>query len=318
MSRRVIIGILILLIVGIIGGTIALIFSRFRTPQDTAQTPQTSSLPQANTGGQQVLDPTGDADNDGLNNADEAIWGTNPAHPDTDGDGFLDGEEVATSHNPTIPSPNDKLPAGFQPNQNINPLTPAAPATTSFESYFSDSVDVTGGSKNLTQEYNRTVSDSDKSPLTLTQFVQAQPLTVTLPKLNDAAITPEQDIPLAISQYMSVAGNLDAISDHTRLSIAINDFLNTQSVYGFENFITRVQGLQSQVESLHVPPSAVQYHKVLIGYCELLAGTLSQVSNYHNDQVKALVALRQLAAIDEQYYPLILRERARLIELSSL
>jgi len=35
-----------------------------------------------------------DADGDGLSDADEAKYGTNPHNPDTDGDGLLDGEEV--------------------------------------------------------------------------------------------------------------------------------------------------------------------------------------------------------------------------------
>lgn len=35
-----------------------------------------------------------DSDNDGLSDADEAFWGTDPFNPDTDGDGLLDGTEV--------------------------------------------------------------------------------------------------------------------------------------------------------------------------------------------------------------------------------
>ena len=35
-----------------------------------------------------------DSDSDGLSDADEAIWGTDPRNPDTDGDGYSDGMEV--------------------------------------------------------------------------------------------------------------------------------------------------------------------------------------------------------------------------------
>jgi len=51
-----------------------------------------------------------DWDNDGLNNREESFWGTNPNKPDTDGDGYLDGEEVASSHDPLIKAPGDFLP----------------------------------------------------------------------------------------------------------------------------------------------------------------------------------------------------------------
>ena len=50
-----------------------------------------------------------DADHDGLSNTDESYWNTDFQNPDTDGDGFLDGEEVASGHDPAIPAPDDVL-----------------------------------------------------------------------------------------------------------------------------------------------------------------------------------------------------------------
>lgn len=41
-----------------------------------------------------------DTDGDGLTDADEDKYGTNPTKQDTDNDGFLDGEEVANGYNP--------------------------------------------------------------------------------------------------------------------------------------------------------------------------------------------------------------------------
>ncbi len=41
-----------------------------------------------------------DPDNDGLDNILEQFYGTDPNHPDTDGDGFSDGEEVLNGRNP--------------------------------------------------------------------------------------------------------------------------------------------------------------------------------------------------------------------------
>jgi hypothetical protein len=44
--------------------------------------------------------PAPDSDGDGLSDADEATWGTNPSNPDTDADGCRDGQEVGS--NPSL------------------------------------------------------------------------------------------------------------------------------------------------------------------------------------------------------------------------
>lgn len=316
MSRRAVIGILILLIIGVLGGTIALIVSRFSTKQPpVTQTPQTSALPGSNTGGQQIVDPTGDSDADGLTNADEKLWGTNPNNIDTDGDGFKDGEEVQSNHNPTIPSPNDKLPTGFVPGQNIAPLEGSATSPTSFESFFADNVDLTGGKTNLTQEYGKSVPDKDKTALTFNNFIYSQPLTTSLPRINDSLIIRAGDSSAELSQYLSVAGNLDQISDKTDFSLALTDVFESKNASGFQVLSDRAKAFEESIKALPTPPQALEYHKLIIGYSSLLTATFQQISNYPNDQVRALVAIRQVDAIDRQYYHIILNERARLVGL---
>jgi len=50
-----------------------------------------------------------DHDFDGLADWEEEIHKTDPNNPDTDGDGYLDGEEVASGFDPTKKAPHDKL-----------------------------------------------------------------------------------------------------------------------------------------------------------------------------------------------------------------
>jgi cell division septation protein DedD len=45
-----------------------------------------------------------DGDQDGLTNLEEYGFGTNPNDPDTDGDGYLDGEEILLGTNPLLPN----------------------------------------------------------------------------------------------------------------------------------------------------------------------------------------------------------------------
>ena len=57
-----------------------------------------------------------DADKDGLTNREESTWNTDFENPDSDGDGFLDGEEVASGHDPLKPGPDDALLLGSDVN----------------------------------------------------------------------------------------------------------------------------------------------------------------------------------------------------------
>jgi formylglycine-generating enzyme len=60
-----------------------------------------------------VLDPTGDEDNDGLNNTEEANLGTNPYLRDTDSDGVNDLREVGDGTDPLDPASFDSLNLGL-------------------------------------------------------------------------------------------------------------------------------------------------------------------------------------------------------------
>lgn len=54
-----------------------------------------------------------DADADGLSDHEEAAFQTDPTRPDTDGDGFLDGNEVFHLYNPAAPPPVTLLESGI-------------------------------------------------------------------------------------------------------------------------------------------------------------------------------------------------------------
>jgi hypothetical protein len=50
-----------------------------------------------------------DADQDGLSDAEEATFGTDPSKRDTDGDGYSDGVEIESGYDPKIAAPGDRI-----------------------------------------------------------------------------------------------------------------------------------------------------------------------------------------------------------------
>lgn len=57
--------------------------------------------------------PSSDADNDGLTQAEEGIYGSQVTVPDTDSDGFLDGHELVNLYNPSGIAPERLEATGF-------------------------------------------------------------------------------------------------------------------------------------------------------------------------------------------------------------
>lgn len=313
MPRRLIIGLLVVLIVGIVGGTVALILQRLRSDVEPTPTITPGTLRPADSGSQQVANPAGDDDGDGLSNADERLWGSDPRNSDTDGDGFKDGEEVASRHNPTIAGPNDVLPTGFEPGQNIQPLTEAP---LQIDQLFADNLDLTGGNRNLTEAYKTQIKESDRSPATMNAYIQQQPIITKLPTVRDDAIVVSPNTSsFATTNYVATAGDLSTLANKEALQYGIDQLFQNNDPSLIRGMAAQVRAYQAALRAQQTPANAVATQKVLLGYTELLAATFDQLALFPQDPVKALVALRQLEAIDTQYYPLIFQQMNQLSSL---
>lgn len=315
MSRRLILILLIILIIGVIGGAAALVINRLRgTSSETTQTSSNGQLSEGELGGQNVVNPTGDDDGDSLTNADEALWGTDTKNPDTDGDNFLDGEEVKANYNPTIPSPNDKLPEGFKPGKDLQPLQTAASQPVAVDQFFQNNLDLTLGTKNYTVEYKKQYSEQQQTPDTLDSFVKTQPIVTQLPTpVNKIILLQAQDTPNVFSESLDVADSVVAsFSDRTIFADAINNAFGKEDVSTFESLATVMRIQRDKLIAQRVPPSSLNLYKLLLGYTELLASTFDQIARYNEDPVRAVLAMRQWEENDKKYVPLIEREIARL------
>lgn len=318
MSRRLIIILLIVLVIGVIGGAAALVINRLRgTSSETTQTPSSGQLSEGELGGQNVVNPTGDDDGDGLTNADEALWGTDTKNPDTDGDNFLDGEEVKANFNPTIPSPNDKLPEGFKPGKDLQPLQAAASQPVAVDQFFQNNLDLTLGKKNYTEEYRKQYPEDKRTPDTLATYAQSQPIVTQLPIPEAKSIQLVADnTPLVIKDYLDVAGNLAVFSKRSVLADGLENIFANNDPAIIRGLADGIRAYQNNLIPLKVAPSAVSLQKLLLGYSQLAAATYDQIATYPEDPVRAVVAMRQLEEIDKKYMPLIEQETARLTSLA--
>jgi hypothetical protein len=318
-SRRLVITFLLILIVAVLAGSTVLVINKWRgrTPTPSTSPVPSGALPSTQSGSQ-IIDPTADDDQDGLPNSEETVWGTDPHNSDTDGDGYKDGEEVAAAHNPTIPAPNDKLPPGFRPGQDLTPLATAPTQPIAVDQFFQDNLDLSGGSRNLTEEYKNTYKETERTPDTLLEFARKQPVITQLPTPATKTIQLQQaDTPLVLREYLEVAGNLNVFSNHTLISEAINNLFERGDTSGIQSLAVMTRLHQESLINAKVPPAAAPLQKLLLGYTQLLAATYDQMAIYNQDPAKAVVGMRQLEEIDQKYYPLIQQEVDRLKTLQS-
>ncbi len=93
-----------------------------RPEPEQTPTPEPEPEPVVETPFTNEVVPGKDSDSDGLTDVEETIiYKTNPDLPDTDLDGFLDGNEVFHLYNPSAKSPGTLLEAGFVSTTTIPP-----------------------------------------------------------------------------------------------------------------------------------------------------------------------------------------------------
>lgn len=322
MLRQIIIIVLVALIIAVLAGTGYFVMQRLDSNQNepaasesppallTDLTPNGSAAPLAN--------PNADEDGDGLTNAQEALWGSDPSNPDTDGDSYTDGQEVAAGHNPLIAGPNDKLPEGFngQPLPSQGAGLPQAPLKP--DQYFVENLDLSGGKDNLTDKYKGDVKETDRNADTLAAFVNQQPIVNKLPEVKaDALQVSENSGSASINEYLNKIGSLAALTDRSLLSQALSDLYTSNDTGAIKSFLLQAQLYQNQLKAVKVPAQAVQVHRMLLGYTQLFIATTQQITKWNEDSVKAMVAVRQLNVNDQAYMPIILGELKRLRTLAN-
>ena len=257
-----------------IGGVLLLIFIHLGanfSKQSGASLVKTTSL--INT--QPIYSFYKDDDLDGLSNAKEIIYGTDPHNPDTDKDGYDDGREVAYGYDPLKPGE-----ARLKDRKNLN----------------------------VTLKYFLWAqSKGDRDPQIrkdlLDRFFQAHPklLEIHLVSLKDIKIENENDSS-ALKRYFSELAKVSLPEGATNYQTIAKNY-NQSSKSLLEDLLSKVNLAYVDLQKIAVPPAAQNLQRDYLTVIRELYQMFQDLADYRKNPVQIELNLRkskELLALSQQ------------------
>ncbi|MBI2674372.1 MAG: hypothetical protein HYX22_01375 [Candidatus Yanofskybacteria bacterium] len=249
------------------------------------------------------LERDADWDNDGLTNREESYWNTDPNNPDTDGDGYLDGEEVASGHDPLKPGPDDKLPA--PEDLNITDKVSALMAAGYYAGDLSTDTEP--------EVYNKALADIS------TEMILDGIQTLTPNDIDVAKIIFSSDSKSAQETYLNVVGTIiqvdlwgQLVNEPRVAGIKFSEFFteNSQRVSDGERYFTdntnHYQQVLDKLNSTPVPPSWLDIHKQILSNVQTLIINHKALSQTNEDPLKSVLAMSNLISVYQDIQPTLI------------
>ncbi|MDO8529191.1 MAG: hypothetical protein Q7S18_00810 [bacterium] len=274
-----------------------------------------------------------DSDQDGLSNAEEKTYGTNPNNPDTDGDGYSDGVEIKSGYDPLKPSPGDKIVKDAAQNK---PDTSPTSALSKVTEVAGSATEKNPADKNLTQELSTKVaalinsSDSEKKDIKIedidaliSDFTnQNQSMTFEdLPKIDEKKIkikkqeyaklteadrkAREKDDTLkylTAAAYIMAANSPQKISSTDDLGKLSNDIVSQVANFSaslsdisyFENLAAKGADTLKQLEEVEVPQNFLDIHVKALQVATYAVSLKNEAKPNAEDPVSTIVSVSRV------------------------
>lgn len=227
-----------------------------------------------------------DPDKDGLSNIDESYWNTDFQNPDTDGDGFLDGEEVASGHDPTKPGPDDSL-KDMNLTQKLSELTSAGLYegslkldNSNFDKSLASLVDYT--TDNISFSINGIVSPAILKIINSSKENQNQYLSEVYGIIDNFLVSYGNEL-------AALNKNLDIIGVYGFADASVINFFSYQEKFFMDIF--------DKAARIDVPENWKEEHLRLLGEIKIASESNRAIASGKDDPVKAAAAFEYLFGV---------------------
>ena len=273
---------------------------------------------------------TKDSDNDGLQDWQEDLYKTDYLNPDTDGDGYLDGEEINSGHNPLVKAPGDKqifypLPIGDLYNITKKVLSEKT-MNSILDSYLAQKAEYLQDHANISS--NDAFTASTKTSTIQEMFLRA--LSDSYPTILEQAEKTISQIPEIFDITISDV-DIDISEDNSQE--AIKAYLaEVSAILNADNFLLQEKSLQavssafengdfSQIDAIikandtkierakviTIPSFWKEIHKEGLALTLILRNIFVSFRDIPNDPLKVYVALEKLEKFPGQWNDLMQR-----------
>jgi len=243
-------------------------------------------------------DKSKDSDNDGLMDWQEATWQTDPCRADTDGDGYVDGEEVASGYSPLQPAPDDEL----SDRDSINPRPLPKNLTQALAQNLSEKT-IKGGLENSLNSDILTTPNQVVNT-TIQKIINEAIQEFALPKISDEEINISEDnSPEAIQQYaLETIKALEGWKNSQQGSFEteVDLFSYVINNKDFSEINRRIDGykkLYDDTRYIQTPSSLKNIQKQQMGTSMAMINIFKAVKNTDQDPIRATLALEQYGYI---------------------
>ncbi len=254
-------------------------------------------------------EPDADADNDGLKNWEEEVHKTDPRNPDTDGDGYLDGEEVASGYDPAMKAPNDAL-EGADTNS-------PRPAPKNLTTYLAQILTQKISSGEIAPTQGDSLDDIKNDPdLPYNQDLVNEALVqiglrakeyFTLPPMtSEIAETSSSGVTAQTIAYLSQVNAIfeTHINEIRKLGLGEIEMLrktvDSEDISAVSLYASEYQKAIIEIKSLEAPPHLLAWHNDMLATLSVLVKIFEAVKDFRNDPAMAAAALETYMPVVDQ------------------
>lgn len=210
-----------------------------------------------------------DTDLDGMSDAKEIIYGSDPLKLDTDGDGFSDGEEVKAGFDPLVSGKNKgRLSERKNPNISVQ--------------YFT-----------WLQKKIHTI-DPQIEETEVKRFLEEKGLLrFSLPPVleNDTKFTNEDA--QKIADYLKLTASLALPEEGSPYLALAGDLIKNKSINALYDLLKTVGDELDRVSSAQVPPSLLELHQHYLGVWKELKTVFESLKNAQTDPVAVYISQKK-------------------------